>query len=351
MERNETAELIGKFRKELMGAAALCIMVFHVWQSVFENVFILNKAEHFIQRIGFCGVDIFFFLSGFGLYYALKKENLITYYWNRLRRILIPPALYIAIRCFLDGWTIKYGALSLFGFYFYTKNIYTFLWFIPAIITMYVWFPLYNAIFEKARNKFYFLADFMIIWLIFSMFVKDIMREDLFGFTNRIPVFVIGAFFGWSKGYVRNTISCSYKVFMGFVFALGVFLAWETNYNDLFLVVQVSNCCIPNILMTLSGVTLLVCVLENASHISRLKSVLRFLGSITLELYCLQEWMRGMWLNRLMDAISYPIIVNVILFSAIIISAYVMHLAVVFINNSIERFVVYSKEKLVKRLD
>lgn len=348
MNKNETVELIGKYRKELMGVAALCIMVFHVWQLVFENVFILNKMERFVRRIGFCGVDIFFFLSGFGLYYALKKEKLITYYWNRLRRILIPPAIYIAIRCFLDGWTVKYGVLSLFGFYFYTEDIYTFLWFIPAIITMYVWFPLYNAIFEKVRNKFYFIAEFMIIWLIFSVFVKDIMREDLFGFTNRIPIFVIGAFLGWTNEHMRNTISCSYKVLMGFVFVLGVFLAWETNYKDLFLVVQVSNCCIPNILMTLSGVTLLVCFLESAPHIFWLKSILRFLGSITLELYCLQEWMRGIWLNVLMNAIPYPIIVNVILFSAIMISAYVMHLIVVFINNSLERFVVYSKKKLVK---
>ena len=56
--------LISRHRSEIMGFAALWIIFFHVWEPVFGNISGLSFAEAFIKRIGFCGVDIFFFLSG-----------------------------------------------------------------------------------------------------------------------------------------------------------------------------------------------------------------------------------------------------------------------------------------------
>ena len=54
-----------------MGAAALFILYFHVFIKVIPPE---HAAAHFIEsrfkRFGYCGVDIFFFLSGMGLTYA-----------------------------------------------------------------------------------------------------------------------------------------------------------------------------------------------------------------------------------------------------------------------------------------
>ncbi|MFV0538204.1 MAG: acyltransferase family protein [Dysgonomonas sp.] len=76
--------LLSKYRSQLMGIAILWIMLFHSNLDVsFFTIFDLIKS------IGNAGVDIFMFVSGFGIYYSLiKGVSLKTFYKNRLWRIL-----------------------------------------------------------------------------------------------------------------------------------------------------------------------------------------------------------------------------------------------------------------------
>ena len=55
-----------------MGFAALWILVFHEWQMLSTPGTTAYEVEWYIKYIGFCGVDIFFVLSGIGMSYALK---------------------------------------------------------------------------------------------------------------------------------------------------------------------------------------------------------------------------------------------------------------------------------------
>ena len=61
--------LLSKHRSAIMGFAILWIMLFHLHVSVDFTPFMI------IKRLGYGGVDIFLFLSGFGLYYSCSKEN------------------------------------------------------------------------------------------------------------------------------------------------------------------------------------------------------------------------------------------------------------------------------------
>ena len=103
-ERNDFL-LINKYRTALMGFAALWILIFHEWVPVFEGGGKLQAAEEFVKRIGFCGVDIFLFLSGIGMTYAIKKtRSLSAFYYKRLKRILFPFIAVAIVSAVLEGW-------------------------------------------------------------------------------------------------------------------------------------------------------------------------------------------------------------------------------------------------------
>ena len=46
------------------------------------NVSLISEIVNFVKQIGNCGVDIFLFLSGIGLYLSMTKNNLRKYYKN-----------------------------------------------------------------------------------------------------------------------------------------------------------------------------------------------------------------------------------------------------------------------------
>ena len=67
---------ISKYRGELMGAAMLFIILFHV--SLPRNDLFFG-----LRRMGNIGVDIFLFLSGVGLWYAWMKNASLKHFFLR----------------------------------------------------------------------------------------------------------------------------------------------------------------------------------------------------------------------------------------------------------------------------
>ena len=87
MNRLFTFKDISTYRSELMGWAILWIMMLHF-------TFTQIKPLGFLAQYGFAGVEIFMFVSGFGLYFSLDKDNnLFRFYKRRLLRIF--PTYYI----------------------------------------------------------------------------------------------------------------------------------------------------------------------------------------------------------------------------------------------------------------
>ena len=81
-------KLLSKYRSVLMGLAMLWVMYFHT------PVIFSEHNQWLFHRIGFYGVDIFLFLSAFGLYYSLSKhKNIWQFYKARFIRIF--PAFFI----------------------------------------------------------------------------------------------------------------------------------------------------------------------------------------------------------------------------------------------------------------
>lgn len=73
-------ELISKYRTPIMGCAMIVVMLFH--QPFISDSYV----DGLFRLFGYWGVEIFLFVSGFGIVYSLQRNDVRTYYRNRMRR-------------------------------------------------------------------------------------------------------------------------------------------------------------------------------------------------------------------------------------------------------------------------
>lgn len=318
-------QLLSRYRGAIMGIAAIWILVFHKWIQLtvdpadgsFE---LINFLEKFIKKIGFCGVDIFLMLSGIGLTFAIKKESLPKFYYRRIRRIILPFLAIAVIRWRLEKWNTQLFLRNISGYNFYTVKIYSFLWFVPAIITLYLLFPLYYKIFSKVKDKIMFTTGTVTLWLLITLIVRDKMRIDMFGFTNRIPIFVIGILFGYLTQN-RKEIVFTIQTYLHLLvtLSLGLYLAYISNFFGYGLIVPVGNCCFPNCLIAVSLPFLIAKVLDVFERRLYLfgkgvVKVLSFFGTFSLEFYCVQEWFAGIMIPKLTEKGWSNLKINIAIF-------------------------------------
>ncbi len=324
--------LLSKYRGAIMGFAALWIFVFHEWQLTLGGVGSLGWTEGFLKRIGFAGVDIFLMLSGMGLTYAIGKGRLVGFYYRRLRRLYLP---FLAVGlCYLlrgkwDGATF-WGNIT--GYNFYDKSMYSFLWFVPAILTLYIAFPLYYKFFTAHKQPLQCLLGSLAVWLLLSILLRNTLRYDLYGFTNRIPVFLVGIYLGWRSQQKRPAFTRGTWGMLLSVLCLGFYLAYETNYRGYYLLVPISNCCVPNLMIALS-LPLLLAKLLDILHGKLVRWLgiglnkgLSFFGMFSLELYCIQEALGYELIPWLYGKGCTPILVNLGMLAVTTAAAYVMYL-------------------------
>lgn len=314
--------LLSHYRSPLMGFAALWIYFYHEWLTIFDGHVKIHWVENFfIKEIGFCAVDIFLFLSGIGVAYSLgKSHNTLSFYYRRIRRTIIPFVLAGILNYYSCEWTVAEFWGNILCINFYRVSINSLLWFMPAILTLYLFSPLYYRLFAKSSGKVRFTLCALIIWLACTLLVRDSLRYDLFGFTNRIPVFIIGILAGWlSQNRNLRFDRLTWRL-LTLIFFLGLYLSYLTTYLGMYILVPSSNCCVPNILIAISLPFLLARFLFTLSE-SRafglfgkmLVRILSFFGLFTLELYCIQEWLGRQLLPGLSERYT-DLTVNMILF-------------------------------------
>lgn len=179
---------ISTFRSELMGWAILWIMMLHF-------TFTQIKPIGFIAQYGFAGVEIFMFVSGFGLYYSLEKCHKLSYFYTR-RLLRIFPTYYIlgifaSILLYKDNiftYLYRYTTIG-----FWTGDIYA-EWYIPSIVFLYILAPFLKRLYEQ-KNYFIITSICIIcifvsyIYVTFNYFYKG---EPHFFLLYRIPAFLFG---------------------------------------------------------------------------------------------------------------------------------------------------------------
>jgi peptidoglycan/LPS O-acetylase OafA/YrhL len=186
-----------------MGIAIIWICFYHS-KVHFPDSFLFSPL-FFLKQAGYGGVDIFLFLSGFGLMYGMrnKKYSTTTFYFTRLTRILPTYFLIFFVTLFaekIQGYTFSLSRIilgfSTVGFWIHK---YPFDWFIPSLIALYLLFPLFFSVYLRTPDKNRFFAFICLITLLalpLCLFIIPTKANYLMIFLARIPIFFIGAYIG-----------------------------------------------------------------------------------------------------------------------------------------------------------
>lgn len=262
--------LLSKYRQELMGIATILILICH---SVGNNVaipFPLNK----LFALGTCGVDVFFFLSGFGLYYSLlKKSSLLQWYKKRYVRILV-PYLIISIIGFID---FCINQPYVFGEYLYRLSLLSFwtdhnvAWFLAVIIPFYAITPLlYKFLFSHKHSVLTALAITIIV-ATYNTLQPSATEGIIYNINYALPHFIP---FVW--GFVAADKSKSEDSTISILIPIATTLvAWGgylLNGENAFLFIGCATVVIP----------LSINTLNRLNHDCK---ILRWFGKVSLESY------------------------------------------------------------------
>ena len=201
--------LVSRFRSEIMGVAIILVLICHT-----DSFFNWNMATD-IFRVFAVGVDIFLFVSGIGLYFSMKKNGDVLYFYKKRFLRIVPEFLIIsvisyAILDFISSETIQpfWGDLPQFllkisgirAAFICESGENGMLWYVIFIILMYLFYPVLFS-FEKLNDKtrkilFSFVIVFPIIAELFiAVFIPEILKKyEIDRMITRIPIFALGAY-------------------------------------------------------------------------------------------------------------------------------------------------------------
>ena len=279
---------ITDIRTYMMGVAILCIMVFHT-----TDIFVVPKFMEFIQRSGYLGVDIFFFVSAYGLYYSMQKPTTLRqWYLRRLKRIL--PAFWIVsiLMGIMVHWSL-YDHLreeTFWGFLLPWTNQDRFynviFWYIPAALLFYLIFP---AMYKYRKwVKVGFIPIVVLSYVISTMLSSFLSAHHwspyLPGFFGRIPVFLLGMIVAEHEDEIRNRMNVPVTVAL-VVLSLMSFVLLELHAMGI--TKMLSFPCDDFCLMAFSlpFICFVCSLLQN--YVKILNPFILFCGRYSLEIYLL----------------------------------------------------------------
>ena len=213
---------IGKYRNALFGIAIISIIVFHYFEGVYHS----PAAPHSIKSMGIIyngilgslGVDVFLFLSGFGIYYSLSKNvSLRDFFIKRIQRVLFPYAIFGGIFWLIKDIWLKHEPLSQF---FYDYSLLSFwgngvrvFWYISFIMLLYLISPFVY------RNGSKGICGACVIWIllctvIFTKYPATFKNIEIA--ILRGPVFFAGMYLGyWLKSKPDIELSKYWLICLG----------------------------------------------------------------------------------------------------------------------------------------
>ena len=249
MNSIETFETISKHRPQLMLLAMLWVIVFH-----FTPPYLLTSFNIF-QSIGCGGVDIFMFLSGFGLCCS---------YYNSFADIL---------------WQ-----LTCFGFWV-GKPSYD--WYVPSILLLYFAFPFFVRLSKRYGIQKCVGVASLIGLLPTALFIY-LGKGTWISFTARIPLFFMGCYTGYMLTLNKKIAYPGLLMLISIcVLVVELVLASMYDYDSMH---RMGFYYLPQILIVPGVCLLLASLLDKIPN--KILAPFNILGSMTLEIYLVHMSMR-----------------------------------------------------------
>ncbi len=261
-----------------MGVAMILVVFFH---SSFD-LSTITPLEC-LKNTGDIGVDIFFLMSGFGVYFSLQKGGTSKeFYKKRVIRIL--PAYFIA----QGTWFVIFDIIINHNFLDFFLDISTLNfwingrlagWYIAACLLLYAFSPIWF----KLRGKLSCISVvIVIVFYTLSVLIRLTSLNVLFGhlliFTFRVPCYFIGLEFGaayWNNKTIKVPRIIFYPVLLFSAAIVVVALGYSPWY-------------IPWAFKYLAYLPLTIGIVIAAYKIP-LNIILKFFGTYSLEIYLTHE--------------------------------------------------------------
>lgn len=281
-----------------MGFSTLLIWYLHAGSAFFSKApEFLRITENYIGRMGIIGVDIFLFLSGFGLFYSmagqmekggLSAQYCLSFYRRRFMRIFevfLPVSIIIA---FLDGWSFTEFLSNVSGWTAISSNVYVHLWYIWCILLFYLLFPLMFICLMKTQHKALSLGAVIAAEIVLMFACRGFVREDFYIILTRLPIFELGIYFA----YLHRSGTFSPRLVWPAAMTamlIGIVYTFLLLEKDLPVILH-SQTALGNILVTPGLVMLLAWLFSKLNDENILLRILNFYGMISLEFYCWHEF-------------------------------------------------------------
>lgn len=176
-------------------------------------------------NIGYIGVDIFLFYSGYGICKSLLKNKTTNFYRNRLKRIFPMFAVFTlcmaALKGTLNDISLLLQQITTLAFYVNPDNATD--WYLSSLFLLYLLSPIFLFIVSKCKQWAYVLILLVIFLILHFVEVSMWQYQCLIG---RIPIYILGIFYSYSK---IEIISFKYSLPL---FILGCFF-WFYGYRYL----------------------------------------------------------------------------------------------------------------------
>lgn len=273
--RTDVDYLSNKSTKSLKGLLALLIIFHHVSQKITIG----DNFSNF-EYMGRYIVALFFFLSGYGLYF--QYSNNVNYMENflrkRLARIFIPFYVFIVIYVFYRATLGEVVNVDFFlSFWKDHSNIVYNGWFVNSIIVLYVIF--YVSLKKKdSKTSFYMLTFLTLVYI----FWKAYQNHGDWEYVS-IMAFLLGVFWMKNRISIDRFIERKYFVcLISFSILMYVFHHYEAIMKNIGITNKYVYYGIVGNLCTMIFVVYFL-LLTNKLNFSN--KYLDYLGDISFELY------------------------------------------------------------------
>lgn len=195
--------VLGKEKRYFyMGIAMLGVIFYHLYLKDAEYFDSSFKIIKILFKYGYVGVDLFMFFSAFGLCYSLENSTLKEFYIKRFVRIIPIYLIYRviefivfrgeSIQDFLLYRFLEITSLATIQTPYTCPGQLSLGWFIPAIINLYIIFPLLFKVI-KFINRY--SVWYFIVFLLCAFWGAHFLWGKLFIhalYLSRLPIILVG---------------------------------------------------------------------------------------------------------------------------------------------------------------
>lgn len=246
------------FHADLLRVIAIVsVVTIHVTGELFYDIDRVSLDKWWASNLYMClsqsGVPLFFMLSGMFLLKSEKSNNFSDVFYHRIPKIVIPLLFWSCFYSVYNTIYIKKVSIDIFKLIksIYSGNVQDHLWFLYAILSLYLVTPIFKKYFALSSLKEQKI--FILFLFIITSFIQPI--ESLIGIKNPLNVsFLSGYIIYYLMGYyLSNTRINKKNLLKAIIFILivvKILLLYMARGNEKYFNLLISNTSVLSILTT-----------------------------------------------------------------------------------------------------